>query len=115
MGPAMNHVGLHQRQTLAGDQLLQCPLAEAVCRHLGLQVGQQLIGVAHRMGPSRQAGQPTASIEDAIFQKGQIAQQQALLLNAAAEGGHRAGGDAAHIGVMATAGNKEQRRFHRNF
>ena len=67
------------------------------------------------MGTSRQAGQPLVSIEDAIFQKGQIAQQQALLLNAAAEGGHRAGGDAAHIGVMAAAGNKKQRRFQRIF
>ena len=35
----MGHVGLHHCKPLAGDQLLQGPLAEVVCRHLGLQVG----------------------------------------------------------------------------
>mgnify|MGYP003348933735 CR=1 FL=1 len=55
----------------------------------------------------------------AMAQQGNVVEQQPLLLDAAAVGGHGAGGDPPHVGMVAAAGHKapqaiplEHRRDH---
>ncbi len=107
---AMAGVGEHLRQAVAGDQLLQLVDAQLVGSHLGLQVGQQLVGVAHGPGAGRQALPPGGLIPAARLHEGHVVEQQALLGDRAAEGRHRARADAPHVGMVTAAGHEQHRR-----
>ena len=90
----------------AADQRLQTLHPQLIRRHLSLQIREQLIGIARRPGPSRQALTPGLLQKHATLQQGHVVEQQPLLFDRAAVGRHRPRRDAAHIGVMA-AGSHE--------
>ena len=107
MGLPMAHVGLHLTQALPGHELLHRLHPIAIGGHLGLQISQQLLGIAHGPNARRQPLLPSRQIELALMQKQDVVEQQAFVRNGAAEGRHRTGGDPPHIAMVAATGHKK--------
>ncbi len=108
MGLHLLHGAAHGGQALRRHQGLQPLHPQVVGRHLSLQIGNQLVGIAHRKGSRTEAFLPGRLQQQALPHQGHVVEQQTLLLNRGAVGRHRSRCDAAHIGVMAPTGHKRR-------
>ena len=101
------HLPLHHRLAFAIHQPLQGIHTRLIGSHLGLQISQQFDRIAWRGSDACTDLLPEPVVDSTIANEQEVAQQQTLLVNAMAEGGHRPWRDATHISVMAAAGYKE--------
>ena len=109
----MAHVGLHHVQTKVRDHLVQLLRAFFVGGNLGLQVGQVLLRVSGGIGSAGEQRQHLGFTQHAVLDQQKVVDQHALLLDTGGKRRHRAGRDAAHIGMVAARADVKSRRPRR--
>ncbi len=102
------HIGMHDREAELLDHAAQLLHAALVGGHLGLHVGDILLGVARRILAARQQRAQLRFEEPALIHQLEIVDQHALFRHLAAVRRHGARRDAADIGVMPAARDIEQ-------
>ena len=105
------HVGLHDRQREVLHHLAQLGHALLVGGDLRLEVGDVLHRVARRIFCAGERCQQFLLAEAAALDQLEIVEQHAFLLDRRGIRRHRAGRDAADIGVVAARRDVEQDRF----
>ena len=106
----MAHIGLHHRPALDAHQLDHRRAAGHAGGHLGLQVGDVLVGIARRPVAGAEQGPHLGLEEAAVADQQHIVDQHPLLLHAAAHGGHGARRDPADVGMVTPGGDEGEAR-----
>ena len=104
----MAHIGFDHIKSEVGDHLAQICHALFVGGNLGLQVGDVLGDVAHRVGVVGEQFDQFGFTEAAAFDDAEIVDQHAFLVHCGGQRRHRAGRGSADIGVVAARGRPEQ-------
>ena len=104
------HLEHHLGEPLTVNKLLKPLNTGLIRRHLRLEIREQFPGIARGNGHGITGGLPVRVLNPSIANEQQIAQKQPLILDAAAEGGHRPRGGTTDIGMVATAGDKKAGR-----
>ena len=102
------HVGVHHVEAEVRHHLAQLLRALLVGGDLGAEIGQVLRDVAGRIASGGEQLAQLAFAEPAALDQQHVVDQHAFFVDAAAVGRHRAGGDAADVGVMAARADEEQ-------
>ena len=102
----MAHVGQHPLLARGGHQGQEALDPEVVRGQLGLQVRQELIGIAGRPRALGQALPPGLLQQATTPHQRHVVEEQSLLSDGTATGRHRSGRDASHIGVVSARGHK---------
>jgi hypothetical protein len=103
------HVGGHGGVAVLGHQRLQFAHALLVGGDLRAQVGQVLLRVARGVRAGLQPREQLGLAERALPHQRQVVEQHALFADVARERRHRAGRDAADVGMVAAAADIERR------
>ncbi len=101
------HVGLDDVLAELPGHAAQFRDALLVGRDLGAQVGEVGVGVAGGVGGAGEQAPGLGLAERAVAHEEPVVEQDALLVDGAAEGGHGTGGDAADLRVVAARGHQE--------
>ena len=101
------HLLPHQQLPHSFHQSLQTSRSRLIGSHLGLQISQKLLRIARWNRHGSAGCLPIGDVDVVIPNKKEVAKQQPLVVDAAAERRHRTWADSTHIGVMTTAGHEE--------
>ena len=102
------HVGGDHGEAELGDHALELGRAAGVGRHLGTKVGEVLLQVADRVRRGREQFRDLGLAQPPVLDQTEVLDEDALLVDRAAARGHRAGRDAADVGVVGARGDEEQ-------
>ena len=94
------HVGGDHGAAELGDHAGQLRRPAGVGRHLGAEVGEVLLRVADRVRRGGEQSRDLVLAQAAASTRLEVLDEHALLVDGAAARGHRAGRDAADVGVV---------------
>ena len=107
MRMAVRHIGGDGLDAVRGGEVGERARAALARRNLCLEIGDVERGVARRPVAVDEMCGDDGVEEISIVDDQHIVEENAFVLDAAAVGGHRAGGDAAEVGVVAARGHEE--------
>ena len=99
----------HHGEAELPDHAPELGHAAGVGRHLGAQVGEVLLQVAHRVGGAREQLRHLALSQPAVLDQQEVLDQDALVVDGAAPRRHGAGRHPADVGVVGARRDEEER------